>query len=217
MVGLVAVLALATLAATNESIRSGITGAIIGAANSLTGSSTSLVLSKAIDIEANLSCDKPIALQVASDAIVNFSASDVEWAVGKEKISFLSGSLISVQLANFSGKLNTTSGLSLEGSAARMFVNGVAILPNESSLTITVNKLPFDIIDLSATTIDGFEQEQIAGKIAIANGETVTTLTNGTIQIGRYTGKIQISPSTIVFSGQTEKIFTKGIANTLTN
>ena len=205
---------LASLAAGNTSVRdilSNIGSGITGAFTAVTGGlSEGAALSKNISLVANLSYEEPLELTFpANGLVINFTHSGIEWKVGKERLDFVKGESISVIIEGWDGTLTIDNGLSLSGTATEFFVNGVAVMPNEASLSVSVDNIAFENLELRGVNLESFSNDNVAGDLT-AGDKVQIALDGDQLKLGRFIGDIGVGQA-LIFDGNTDSVSVSGV------
>lgn len=217
VLAIAAVLVLATAAigvaspAVREALGKGISGAFLGMTGGGQPDSEPFVLTKNISLAADLVHEEQLTLDVPADlVIINFTHAGTTWSAGGERLDFEPGAAVSVALHDFNGAIIAGDTLSLAGSTGRIFVNGVAILPDEASLTVGVDDLAFGSVQLVATRLEGLSVGGADGTVAAGGDTAVVKLAGDGLQLGHYLGNITLSPGGLVLDGLTDNVTVSG-------
>lgn len=216
--GVIAIAALAVLAATSGSVRDALTNigsGFSGAFSSLTGGpghvSSEINLVKNISLSADLGFTGPLRLVVPADTLtVRFVHAGTVWQVGGEKLNFVSGANITLELDNFNGELTVDRTLTLTGTADALYVNSVVVLPNMTSMSVSVSGLEFDDAQLSGAALSSFDSDDMTGALAAGGNKVRVVLDNDSLSVRPFVGDIGLTGSTMALDGFTDSISVAG-------
>ena len=187
-----------------DDISSAVQNKITGLASSITPDATQE--SSKIEISADVELTN-LQLNTNSPKIILELSTPGQILVNTEIIDFSELTKADVEIVNFDGEISISDTISLSGSASKLVVNGISVLPEIKSLNLEISE-NFESAQISDVFLKSFSYTS-SGTLEINNGQINVNLEDENFELKNFAGNFEVR-DTMKMSGTTDKILVNG-------
>jgi hypothetical protein len=164
-----------------------------------------------ISFAANLA---PVDLTFTAPAttmVIKYAGPGAQFVVGSEKLDLSQQPQVEMSIEGWSGKvsISNTNTLTLDGTATKLTVNGISILPSSDRQRIAVTGLSFTSFKVTGLSLGGLKLPAASGFVDIGNGKTTFKADGEPLEFGNFNGELLVEP-TLKLSGTTDRLLLAG-------
>ena len=116
---------------------------------------------------------------------------------------------VALEISGFNGQTSLEKGLlSLDGTAHRVDVNGVALSSPKDKLKVSFANLEYQFVELSGVAMQDFDFPQGSGSLAV-NSKLTYALSDDKVNIGAFQGTLAVT-DTVVLEGKAGSVKLSG-------
>jgi hypothetical protein len=147
----------------------------------------------------------------ATTMVIKYAGPGAQFVVGSEKLDLSQQAQVEMSIENWSGKasIGATGTLDLDGTATKLTVNGISIMPSSDRQKVAVTGLSFSSVKLNGLSLGSLKLPAASGFVEIDGGKTTFKADGEPLEFGAFNGELSIEP-TLKISGMTDRLLLAG-------